>query len=90
MKKSILVSAAALLISAASFAQSDLVRKNPQDTVIVEGNQNKHTDGVMMTEGTMKLVRNEVISTMVAEITMNNGTVVSVDGTYVKADQNEI
>jgi hypothetical protein len=89
MKKSILVGSAALLISMASFAQNDLAGKDLRDTVKIENTVQSHPDGVMMTEGTMKLVKNEVVTPMEAEITMSNGTTVSVDGTIITKDKTQ-
>lgn len=87
MKKSILVGSAALLISIGSFAQSNLPVKTTRDTVINYPSIKAHPDGVMMTDGTMKLVKNEVVTPMDVEITMNNGTTVSVSGAIVYKDK---
>jgi hypothetical protein len=83
MKKSMLVSTAAILISVASFAQSDFTSKNSRDTLKTSQTVKAYPDGVMMTEGTMKLVKNEVVTPLDAEITMSNGTKVSVSGTII-------
>ena len=89
MKKSILVGTAALLISITSFAGSNLSEREYRDTVKINYTLPAHPDGVMMTEGTMKLVKDEVVTAMVVDITMLNGTIVSVDGTIVTKDKTQ-
>jgi hypothetical protein len=87
MKKSILVGSAAILISMASLAQINEPGLNRMDTVKIDHPQQTHPDGVMMTDATMKLVKEGKVTPMTEEITMSNGTTVLVDGTIVLQDK---
>lgn len=80
----------AILISLASFAQSDTLRPEPIDTVRLDINDKNHPDGVMMTSGTMKLVKSGVVTPMEKDIVMSNGTTVQPDGTIIKKDNSRM
>jgi len=87
MKKSILLGSVFILVFMASFPQAQALRRDHQKSAVIAVSQQVHPDGVMMTGGTMKLVKDGVITAMETEITMSNGTSVLVDGTIIKKDK---
>ncbi len=87
MKKLIFVFAA-LALSLASFAQTDTTMKKMDHDKTMKHDQTdmSKTDGCMMMNGKMMMIKNGKMSSMSKPMTMSNGTKMLVDGTCIKKD----
>lgn len=90
MKKLILASAA-ILISLASFAQTDSTNDKMMDHKMGTGMNHDKMDmsqctGVAMVNGKMMMEHNGEMQMMDQDMTMKNGTKVMTDGTCIKKD----
>lgn len=87
MKKLIFVFAA-ILLSFASFAQTDTTKKKMDHDKMMNHHQMdmSKTDGCMMMGGKMMMIKDGKMSDMKKPMTMSNGTKMMVDGTCVKKD----
>lgn len=85
--KKLILAGSAILISLTSFVNIDSSIPNQENSVQLSVAQQTHADGVMMKDGTMKLIKSGKVTPMTEEITMSNGTSVLTDGTIIKKDK---
>ena len=91
MKKMIIVSAA-ILLSFASFAQTDSTNNMMKNNKMGNGMNHQammdksHGDGVMMMNGKMMMEHSGKMTMMNHNMTMTNGTKVMANGTFIKKD----
>jgi hypothetical protein len=87
MKKLIFV-CAAIALSFASFAQTDTTMKKMDHDKMMNHHQMdmSKTDGCMMMNGKMMMIKDGKMSAMKKQMTMSNGTKCMVDGMCVKKD----
>lgn len=87
MKKLIFV-CAALALSFGAFAQTDTTTKKMDHNKMMNHDQMdmSKTDGCMMMNGKMMMIKDEKMSPMTEPMTMGNGTKMLLDGTCIKKD----
>ncbi len=85
--KKLILACSAILITLTSFVNNDSSVRKQENSIQLSTAQQAHPDGVMMTDGTMKLIKSGLVTPMTVEITMSNGTSVLTDGTIIKKDK---
>ncbi len=78
----------ALVATVSSFAQTDTTKKKMDHSKMMNHDQMdmSKTDGCMMMNGKMMMIKDGKMSPMTNPMTMSNGTKMLVDGTCVKKD----
>ena len=87
MKKLIFVGAA-IALSFASFAQTDTTMKKMDHDKIMNHHQMdmSKTDGCMMMDGKMMMLKHGKMTAMKKQVTMSNGTTCMMDGKCINKD----
>jgi hypothetical protein len=88
MMKRLIFVFAAMALSFASFAQTDTTMKKMDHDKMMNHDQMdmSKTDGCMMMNKKMMMIKDGKMSTMKKPMTMGNGTKTLVDGTCIKKD----